>query len=295
MRLGIVDLKDGGHVPVLITREESITPIRDLIGEPSPKNLLEILQDQEVMLKLSKVEPLGEVTKKNTHIEQFRWAPPLVPIRNILCVGKNYAAHIQERMRVGDSTIPLETKPIFFTKATTSVIGSGENVVAWKSTSQVDYEAELAVIIGRHGKDISRTEAVNYVFGYTLINDVTARDLQEAHRQWFRGKSLDTFCPLGPYIVTTDEIQWPINVNITLAVNDKVRQNFWTKDMIFDIPTIISELSKSMTLLPGDVIATGTADGCGSGLSPPSFLKPGDQITIRCEQLGCLENRVIAE
>ena len=217
------------------------------------------------------------------------------PVRNILCVGKNYEAHIQERARVGDRTKPLETAPIFFTKATTSVIGCGESVVAWKSTSQVDYEAEIAVVIGRTGRDISKTEALDYVLGYTLINDVTARDLQEAHRQWFRGKSLDTFCPLGPYIVTRDEIEWPVNVNITLTVNGELRQNFWTKDMIFDIPTIISELSRSMTLLPGDVIATGTADGCGAGLSPPSFLKPGDHVAIYCEQLGTLENKIIAE
>ncbi|MGI0086314.1 MAG: fumarylacetoacetate hydrolase family protein [Nitrososphaerales archaeon] len=159
------------------------------------------------MSKLSAIESAGEAGFMRGQIAQFRWKAPLSPIRNILCVGKNYAAHIKERTRIGDSMKPLEATPIFFTKATTSVIGSGESVIAWKSTSQVDYEAELAVVIGPGGRDIPKKEAIDHIMGYTLVNDVTARDLQDAHRQWFRGKSLDTFCPLGPFIVTRDEVE----------------------------------------------------------------------------------------
>ncbi len=290
-----MNLVDLGPQAGLIRKDGSIALVKDLIGA-TPISLVELLKDAESISRLNHVLFESNPDLKSSFSEGgMRWAPPLVPIRNIFCVGKNYDAHIQERTKVGDSLRPTESNPIFFTKATTSVIGSGENIVAWKTTSKLDYEAELAVIIGKKGRDIARGNAVDHILGYTLVNDVTARDVQDAHRQWFRGKSLDTFCPLGPYIVTRDEIEWPVNVNIKLSVNGELRQSFWTREMIFDIPTIISELSKSLTILPGDIIATGTADGCGSGFSPPRFLKASDIVLIHCDELGSLENTVVAE
>ncbi len=296
MRLGILNSSDRGPQAALIDSDESYALVCDLIGASS-ETLIDLIQDSVAMSRLKHAENqsllLREKSKPSTPL--MRWAPPLLPVRNIICVGKNYDAHIKERTRAGDSLRPIEGVPIFFTKATTSVIGSGEYVIAWHTTSKLDYEAELAVIIGKRGRNISKERAFDYILGYALMNDVTGRDIQDAHKQWFLGKSLDTFCPLGPYLVTKDEIEWPVNINITLSVNGELRQNFWTQHMIFDIPTIISELSKNLTLLPGDVIATGTADGCASAFSPPRFLKPGDKVLIHSTELGNLENEVVSE
>jgi 2-keto-4-pentenoate hydratase/2-oxohepta-3-ene-1,7-dioic acid hydratase in catechol pathway len=159
-------------------------------------------------------------------------------------------------------------------------------------TSQLDYEAELAVIIGKPGRGISKADALKHVWGYTIVNDVTARDLQQKHRQWFLGKSMDTFCPMGPYIVTADEVGDPATLNVRCWINGELRQDANTSDLIFDIPTIIETISLGMTLEPGDVIATGTPAGVGIGFNPPKFLKPGDEMKISIDRLGTLINRI---
>jgi 2-keto-4-pentenoate hydratase/2-oxohepta-3-ene-1,7-dioic acid hydratase in catechol pathway len=294
MRLGIP--RSGNKQEIALVRKGgTLIPVNKIL-ERSSSSIVDLLLDTRAVSDLNGFESESSSLKKEFEFRKpLSWAAPIVPVRNVICVGKNYDAHIKERAKAGDSLRPTEKDPIFFTKATTSIIGSGENIVAWHATSKLDYEAELAIIIGKKGRGIAKERVQDYILGFSLLNDVSARDVQDAHRQWFRGKSLDTFCPIGPYVVTCDEIDWPVNVNITLSVNGEVRQDFWTKDMIFDIPTIISELSKGLTLLPGDVIATGTADGCGVGFSPPRFLKPGDKILINCEELGTLENQVVAE
>ncbi|HSZ21914.1 MAG TPA: fumarylacetoacetate hydrolase family protein, partial [Candidatus Sulfotelmatobacter sp.] len=179
-----------------------------------------------------------------------------------------------------------------FTKSSGSVIGPGAEISSHSELTQsLDYEAELGVVIGRGGRAISREAALSRVWGYTVINDVTARDLQRRHQQWFIGKSLDTFCPMGPWIVTADEID-PQRLDISCKVNDEVRQHASTGDMIFDVATLIEVISKGITLKAGDIIATGTPAGVGAGFKPPRFLKPADVVSITIEKIGTLTNRV---
>lgn len=182
--------------------------------------------------------------------------------------------------------------PVIFSKPLTTVTGDGADVLAFADvTQQLDYEVELAVVIGKGGRGIAKADALAHVWGYTIVNDVTARDLQQAHRQWFVGKSLDTFCPMGPWIVTADEIDGA-NLRVRCWINDELRQDANTSDLIFDIPTIIATLSAGMTLHPGDVIATGTAAGVGIGFKPPRFLKSGDVMKLSIDGIGTLTNTV---
>src|SRR5699024_1937690 len=175
----------------------------------------------------------------------------------------------------------------------TTVIGSEEDICAHEDvTNVVDYEAELGVIIGKDGKDIPRDKAYEYVFGYTVINDVTARDLQRMHKQWLLVKSLDTFCPIGPHIIHKNELNNPDNLDISCKVNGEVRQSSNTKHMIFDIPEIISTISKGHTLNAGDIIATGTCEGVGMGFEPPKYLNKGDVVEVEIEKIGVLRNTV---
>jgi len=180
---------------------------------------------------------------------------------------------------------------VYFTKPGTAVVGPGDDVVDHAVTKELDYEVELAVVIGAGGRDIARADALARVFGYTVINDVTARDLQQRHGQWFRGKSLDTFCPMGPVLVTADEIPDPQALAISLRVNGQVRQQSHTSKMIFPVAQCIEVLSLAMTLLPGDIIATGTPDGVGAATG--NFLRPGDRVEAEIEGIGVLANKIV--
>jgi 2-keto-4-pentenoate hydratase/2-oxohepta-3-ene-1,7-dioic acid hydratase in catechol pathway len=229
-------------------------------------------------------------------LEQVELLAPIPrPRRNIFCVGKNYHAHAKEFAGSGfDSSakshgeIPAE--PIYFSKVPESVIGHKQDILfpAEVSTA-IDYEVELGVIIGQGGKGITRADAMKHVWGYTIINDVTARDWQSRHQQWLLGKSFDTFCPMGPWIVTADEMDGQ-NTNVKLWVNGELRQDANTKDFIFDIPKMIETLSAGITLYPGDIIATGTPVGVGIGFKPPKYLKPGDVVRLQIDGIGELEN-----
>jgi 2-keto-4-pentenoate hydratase/2-oxohepta-3-ene-1,7-dioic acid hydratase in catechol pathway len=216
-------------------------------------------------------------------------APIPRPNKNIFCVGKNYVEHALELGSAED--IPKHV--MVFTKAPTTVTGQGTVVLNHQSvTKQLDYEGELAVIIGKKGRGIKKEEALDYVFGYTIINDVTARDLQAKHKQFFIGKSLDTTCPMGPWIVHKSLIENPNHLHIETRVNGEIRQSSNTEKFIFPIEEIISVLSAGMTLEPGDIIATGTPAGVGKGFNPPRFLKPGDQMEIIVESIGTLTNTI---
>ncbi len=224
-------------------------------------------------------------------------APLPRPPRNVFCVGKNYRDHVTEvraagsALGGGDESGPRV--PIIFTKATTAVIGPGAPIPGWLDpTRTVDYEGELAVVIGKGGRGITRGEAWRHVYGYTIVNDVTSRSLQASHQQWFMGKSLDGFCPMGPVLVTRDEIPDVAALHICTRVNGEQRQAGDVGDMIFDIPALIEALSRTMTLQPGDVIATGTPAGVGMGYSPPRYLQPGDRVAVTIEGIGTLENPV---
>ncbi|MFQ5848468.1 MAG: fumarylacetoacetate hydrolase family protein [Candidatus Methylomirabilales bacterium] len=222
-------------------------------------------------------------------IDHIRFLAPIPrPGKNVFCIGRNYAEHAKER-QAGVPTIP-----VFFTKPPTSVIGHESPVSYHRVTQQLDYEVELAVVIGRKGVDIPRAKAYDYVFGYTILIDVTARDLQKRHMQWFKGKSLDSFCPMGPWIIFKSALADPHNLRIALRVNGETRQAASTADMVFTIPDLIAVLSAGMTLEPGDILATGTPSGVAAGFDPPRWLHVGDVIEAEIEGIGVLRNRIVA-
>ena len=219
-------------------------------------------------------------------------APIPRPRRNLFCVGRNYHAHARELSDTvfRDSNKKADSWPIVFTKVPECVIGPGETVVLPGTiSSQIDYEAELAIIIGTEGKNISRENALAHVFGYTIVNDVTARDIQMRHQQWDLGKSFDTFCPMGPWIVTADELD-ANNTRVRCWVNEQLRQDAFTTDLIFDLPTLIETCSRGITLYPGDIIATGTPAGVGMGMTPPQYLRSADVVRIQIDGIGELSN-----
>ncbi len=225
-------------------------------------------------------------------------APLPRPRRNIFCVGKNYHDHVREFAASGfDSSAAksvLPEAPIVFSKLPETVIGPGMPIRIDRDVSTaIDYEAELAVIIGKQGRNIERHDALSHVWGYTIVNDVTARDLQARHSQWLIGKSQDTFCPMGPWAVTADEIDLS-DTSVRCWINDELRQDSNTGLLIFDVPTIIAAISNGITLRPGDVIATGTPAGVGIGFKPPKYLVAGDRIRMEIGTIGVLENTVEA-
>lgn len=245
------------------------------------------------------------------NMNQIRLDAPIYPKRNITCIGKNYLEHINEVQKAdamnvtktggvqsSDSSAAAVAKqayqyPVFFTKSTSTVLAPGGVIENHKNlTKFLDYEAELAVIIGKAGKNILAKDAFDHVFGYTIANDITARDIQKRHNQWYKGKSLDTTCPLGPYIIHASDINPSVDLSIKLWLNDDLKQNSRTSNMIHKIPDIIQSLSEGTTLLPGDVILTGTPEGVGFAATPPTTLQPSDRVRIEIEGLGVLENTV---
>ena len=230
-----------------------------------------------------------KITSKEAEIKKL--LPPIIPV-NILALGINYKKH-------GDETaMSYPDQPILFLKATTSIVGhDGPIILPAAGPDSVDYEAELAVVIGKKAKNVSPEKAMDYVMGYTCANDVSARDWQfdKQKGQWARGKSFDTFCPLGPWIVTKEEIDDPNNLGIRCIINGQTVQESRTSEMIFNVQNTVSNLSRSMTLLPGTVILTGTPDGVGFTRQPPLFLKAGDLVSVEIEKIGTLTNRVVRE
>jgi 2-keto-4-pentenoate hydratase/2-oxohepta-3-ene-1,7-dioic acid hydratase in catechol pathway len=221
-------------------------------------------------------------------------APIPRPAKNVFCVGRNYREHIVEAARMRGTQVVFPKVPEFFSKPPTTVIGPDAGIQRHTAhTEQLDYEVELAVIIGRKIRDATPQTAMDAVFGYSIINDITARDAQFAHGQWFKGKSFDTFCAFGPCIVTADEFGEPSTKSLTLKVNGEHRQGSDTADMLFSIPEIIAHLSAGMTLEPGDIIATGTPSGVAMGMVPPVWLQVGDVMEAEVTGIGVLRNRVV--
>jgi 2-keto-4-pentenoate hydratase/2-oxohepta-3-ene-1,7-dioic acid hydratase in catechol pathway len=256
---------------VVIENQEAVARLRELNSKISENSA-------------SYIVPLSEVTLQ---------APLPDPKRDIICLGLNYHEHALEYTTAMEEAKNVPQYPIVFSKATTAVIGTNQEIKSHRNvTNQIDYEAELAIVVGKEGTNISEEEAYDYILGYTIINDVTARDLQKKHSQWFLGKGLDTFGPMGPYLVTADEIPAPVHLNIQCRVNGEVRQNSNTELLIFDIPTIIKIVSAGITLQPGDIIATGTPKGVGIGFQPPRFLQEGDIVEVEIEKIGILTNTV---
>lgn len=248
------------------------------------ENILE--EVQAYLAKMNETIPLDQVKLQ---------APIPVPRRNLMCLGLNYAEHAVEHYSATGGETKLPEYPIIFTKATTTVSGPYDDVpYDPEVTSEFDWEVELAIVIGRKGKDIMPNEAYNYVFGYTVLNDMSARDLQRQHNQFFKGKSLDGAGPMGPWIVTIDELTDPHKLQVTSRVNGITKQNSNTAYMIFTVPQIIAHLSKGMTLLPGDIIATGTPSGVGFARKPPEFLKIGDIVECEVQGVGTIRNTISA-
>lgn len=276
--VGRVDEEDGIVTPFVLDPHDLAGGVEALIGRASLPDL-----DHGDSVALSEVR-----------IE----APILRPRRNIFCVGKNYREHAQEFAASGfDSSAAqgvVPQHPIVFSKLPETVIATGDAIrIRPEVSTAIDYEAELAVIIGREGRGISREDALDHVWGYTIINDVTARDLQKTHSQWLIGKSQDTFAPMGPYVVTRDAFDLSA-AGIRCLVNGELRQSSHTGLLIFDVPTLISVISAGITLFPGDIIATGTPAGVGIGFDPPRYLRDGDMVRIEIDGLGALENPVVS-
>lgn len=272
---------DGEEIVVCESGPAAATAVSDMIRNGGPAAW------QERATASPKRVPLAAVRLR---------APIPAPARNIFCVGKNYYAHAAEFYSSGFDSSATETAPsapVVFTKATTSVVGPNEPVLGFLDhTNSVDYEGELGVIIGTKAFQISRAQAYDHVFGYVIVNDVTSRELQRKHNQWVIGKGIDTFCPMGPWLVTADEVGDVRKLELETVINGETRQKASVADLIFDIPTLIETMTQTMTLLPGDIIATGTPVGVGIGFKPPKYLVKGDRMRVAITGLGVLENTI---
>ena len=269
----------GGRIADL---SQAVSSIQELIeaGEAGLKAARELAGDEDVNLSAAAVQLLAPIPRTR---------------KNVFCIGRNYVEHVAEGARAAGQQTKLPEFPQIFTKAPTAINAPGAPVRLDEGlTKLLDYEVELAVVIGKAGRDIPKDRAFEHVFGYTIANDVTARDLQRRHEQWFKGKSLDTSLPLGPWIVDAAEIGDPTTLELSLTVNGQERQRARASMMIFDIPTIIASLSAGMTLEPGDIIATGTPSGVGYAMTPPQGLKDGDVVVARIDRIGELESPIKA-
>ncbi|MGD0804051.1 MAG: fumarylacetoacetate hydrolase family protein [Candidatus Bathyarchaeia archaeon] len=247
-------------------------------GLAEAKKAVKVAEDSKHMIPLKKVKLLAPIPK---------------PRKNIVCLGLNYAEHVKEGNK-GGTTPNLPPVPIYFTKPPTAVTGPYDNIIYPKVTEKLDYEAELAFVIGKNGKNIPEERVYDYIVGYMAFNDVSARDLQSRHQQWYRGKSIDTFAPMGPWIVTKDDVGDPQDLDLWCKVNSEERQHTNTSDMIFSIKKIVATLSSGITLEVGDIFATGTPSGVGMA-HPLGLLKPGDVVEVGIEKIGTIKNKVVAE
>jgi 2-keto-4-pentenoate hydratase/2-oxohepta-3-ene-1,7-dioic acid hydratase in catechol pathway len=273
------------HVGLVSPDGNEATPLAVADAERGALSIIRALAEGQALPAAGPRLPVSAITLR---------APLPRPRRNLFCIGRNYRAHAEElATSVFRDQMAEEPKwPMVFSKVPETVIGPFDTVrLPGKAVSeQIDYECELAVVIGRGGRDITRSRAMEHVFGYTVVNDVSARDVQVRHGQWHLGKSFDTFCPMGPWIATADELDGRAT-RVRGWVNGELRQDGKTQDMIFDIPALIETCSRGITLLPGDVIATGTPSGVGMGFSPPKWLRHGDVVRVEIDGIGVIENR----
>jgi acylpyruvate hydrolase len=247
-------------------------------------SILDLIQTPDAMehVRRAAVAFVGHGPELST----LKLLPPLPHVGKILCIGQNYADHCREQNQ------PLPERPVLFAKFPSCLIAHGDDIVRPADVTQLDYEAELVVVIGKRARKVSKADALDYVAGYMVGNDVTAREVQKRDGQWVRGKSYDTFAPTGPYLVTRDEIPDPGNLGIRCRVNGELRQDSNTSNLVFDVPTLIENLSAGITLEPGDLVFTGTPGGVGVFRNPPVFLQPGDVVECEIDGIGTLVNRV---
>jgi 2-keto-4-pentenoate hydratase/2-oxohepta-3-ene-1,7-dioic acid hydratase in catechol pathway len=271
---------------------------KTLLGKDLPASLRAIIEGGDEALALAR-EALKAAQGKPDGLfiaaDKVKVATPLPDARkNVFCVGRNYKAHIEEMAASFGRAVDYPKAPEFFSKPPTTIVGHEDGVERHaEHTEKLDYEVELAVVVGKKGRNIKEGDYEAYVFGYTVVNDVTARDAQRLHGQFFKGKSFDTFCPIGPYVVTKDEFGQPGGHRLTLTVNGKIRQDSNTSDLYFGVPKIIESLSAALTLEPGDVIATGTPSGVAAGMKEPLWLQKGDVVEAYVEGVGVLRNTIV--
>ena len=292
----LVTFSESGHTRIGVWDQESAEIVDLSVATDLPSDMIGFIAGGRDALSIA--EEIVDSRASRLALSAVRLLAPIpVPVRNIFCVGKNYSDHVKEVQSVvasdSDAKGNEPDAPIFFTKLPSSVIGTNDPILAHLDyTNTVDYEGELAVIIGIGGRGISEIDAMQHIFGYTVLNDVTSRRLQKRHQQWFMGKSIDSFCPMGPCILTHQSISEPEKFRIQTRVNGELRQDGVVSDMIFSIPKLVSTLAKTITLLPGDIIATGTPAGVGMGMNPPKYLNTGDQVSITINGIGTLTNPV---
>jgi 2-keto-4-pentenoate hydratase/2-oxohepta-3-ene-1,7-dioic acid hydratase in catechol pathway len=289
-------LDDNENIGILTNDKNRVIPIEYIfnkIDKKVPKDMNELIDIMDDSLYES-IKIILQDELESIDINNIKLLAPIpYPRRNIFCLGKNYYEHMKELSNTELKDREDIKYPIYFSKIANPAIGNNDDIIYNPNvTNMVDYEVELAVIIGKPCSNIKPNEANNYIFGYTIVNDISARDIQTNHIQWFKGKSLDTFCPMGPYIAYKDEISYPVKLNISCKVNGEIRQNSNTEKMMFDIDYIISDLSKGITLNPGDIIITGTPEGVGLGFKPPRLLNDGDIVECKIEGIGNLINKV---
>ncbi len=285
----------GKEIPALMAPDgQAVLPLTSILGKKAPDSLLELIQQQDEGM----IEQLQEALKNTESgmiplMEVELMAPIPRPIRNVICLGLNYRDHATELKDSFGKQQQEPGAPVYFGKMASRIIGPGHTIRRHADvTNALDYEVELVAVIGREGTDIPAEKAYEYIFGYTIMNDLTARDLQHRHTQWIRGKSLDTFTAMGPVLAHRSLFEDPPELDLSCAVNGEIRQSSNTRNFIFDLPYVISDLSRGFTLKPGDLLATGTPAGVGMGFDPPRYLRPGDVVTCTIERIGTLENRV---
>lgn len=291
----LVTYEAGGAQKLGAVVDDRVVDLQQASNGELPGTMLELIAGGKAMLE--RARQVTENAPEGTPLAQVRLLAPIpTPPRNVWCVGLNYKAHYEEGLAEGSLlNQELPEYPTFFTKLPTSVVGPEEGVrFDARISTKLDWEAELAVIIGRQGRDISEDEAMDYIFGYTVANDVSVRDIQRIHgNQWFRGKSMDTHCPMGPWIVTADEIPDPHSLDISLKVNGVTKQDLNTSYLIFPIQRLIAEMARGTTIIPGDILLTGTPAGVGFARTPPEYLAPGDVMEVEVERVGRLVNPVV--
>ena len=272
--------------------EEKLYFFQDIFGiNTDLKDFVEKFNEENIKIINEKIKVIAYFSPEDYEV----LAPFSEPRRNVICLGKNYLDHVNECGTGGiDKDLGRPKEPIFFTKMINKFVEPQGDILYDKQvTDSFDYEGKLALIIGKEGKNIKSNEVYSYIFGYTIINDSSARDLQKKHSQWFKGKSIDDTCSFGPYILYKEELFYPPQLNLCTYVNGELRQKGNTRDFIFDLAYSISEFSKGTTLKPGDIIATGTPQGVGMGFTPPKFLKNNDILKIEIEKIGVLENKIV--
>lgn len=296
MKFVTYQYKEKEYPGVLDQEKEKIYSLDEIFGIGKFKTLVEFIEESTGEHLKKVADTLKEKVLKGRFLHELVLLAPIPkPIHDIICVGFNYADHLKESPpAIKDGNLGKIAKPVYFSKRASRIIGSHEDIRGeFQLDNEIDYEVELAVIIGKRGRDIPKDEAEDYIFGYSVFNDLSSRRLQRDHTQWYKGKSLDGYSVMGPVILHQSQLPFPLEVDVISRINGETRQDSNTKVFIHDIATLISDFSQGLTLEPGDIIATGTPAGVGMGFDPPRYLQKGDIVECEIPDIGVLRNRIV--